>query len=230
MGTPLATVDYTVDDQIRATQVPKAVRDYSFTRDDRVTYSNSAADTITRSGQLVESGLVRDGFDRFQRCADGKMSWGSGSVALDTNLYRTQANVLASDSIFQATKILQRGGTALQASDFTLTNWGASPTKVVTSGSIAGRWRITITASTTPGANPTVRLTFPTVAGTDFAYPTQVFLLVQQGFCNTGTPGAYATVVPESVSNNAPFVSGCSFTWIGTPVDGSTYIFEGLVF
>jgi hypothetical protein len=222
MGTPLATTDYLVDDQVRATQVPKVIRDYAFTRENRVIYANSAADTIERSGQLVESGLTRDGFDRFQRRADGLMSWGDGASALDTNLYRDAANRLRTDDLLASRKSMTFGGTTLQSSDFTLTNWGTGATIAITAGSTDARFRITITAGTTPSANPTCRLTF-----TENVYPQAVFLLVQMGF---GGTGAYATVVPESVANGVPYVSGCSFTYIGTPVATNTYIFEGFIF
>lgn len=234
MGTLTASDDNLVDDQIRNTRVPKRVRDYCFTNRARVIYPNAASDIIDRAGQLVESTLSRDGFDRYQLRADGRRLLGSGSAAPDTVDYRDGVGILRTDGLYIAKKFMTRGGTALTggtidgsgvAGNFTLTNWGAGAVIAVTAGSTDARFRITITAGTTPGANPTCRLTF-----TENVYPQEAFLRVQMGFNSAGTAGAYAHVVPESAGNNIPYVSGCSFTYIGTPTATNTYIFEGEIY
>lgn len=222
MGSSLAATDYLVDDQVRIAQVPKALRDYAFTRASNVIYANAATDIIERSGQLVESGLTREANDRFQRRADGQMLWGDGAVAPDTNLYREAADRLRTDDMLTAKKLVMRGTRDLVASDFLLVGWGTGATIAVTASSIDSRWRITITAGATASANPLCRLLF-----SENVYPQAAFLHIQMGF---GGTGAYATVVAESSANPTPFVSGCSFTYIGTPVAGLTYVFEGLVF
>lgn len=238
MGSSLSVSDYLVDDQVRSTTVAKEHRFYSFTRELNDTYMPSATDPIERTGTVDESTGARSAFALYQRRADGRQSWGGGTASLDVALYRNAAGNLSLDGVFRPQKLIQRGGTALVggtidgsgiAGDFRLLNWGAGAVITPDANSFAGRWRITIVAGTGPAANPQCRITFPTVAGTDIAYPTAVFPFVQQCFCNTGTPGAYAQVISESSGASVPYVSGCSFTWIGTPVAGSTYIFEGLV-
>ena len=44
--------------------------------------------------------VTGDGFQRFTFLAGGEMKWGSGSVAADTNLYRSAANTLKTDDNF----------------------------------------------------------------------------------------------------------------------------------
>lgn len=60
------------------------------------TVSNQAADTA------LGIRVTGDTNARLAVGADGKMSWGSGAGASDTNLYRSSAGVLATDNTFQA--------------------------------------------------------------------------------------------------------------------------------
>jgi len=238
MGSSLSVSDFLVDDQVRSTTVAKEYRFYSFTRELNDTYMPSSTDPIERTGTVDEGTGARSAFALYQRLASGRQSWGDGTASLDVALYRGAAGNLYLDGVFRPQKLIQRGGTALVggtidgsgiAGDFRLVNWGAGAVITPYANSFAGRWRITIVAGTGPAANPQCRITFPTVAGTDIAYPTAVFPFVQQCFCNTGTPGAYAQVISESSGASVPYLSGCSFTWIGTPVAGSTYIFQGFM-
>jgi hypothetical protein len=47
--------------------------------------------------------------DRFQLLADGKLNWGGGAAALDTNLYRSAANILRTDDAFEAVSYIRPG-------------------------------------------------------------------------------------------------------------------------
>jgi len=46
---------------------------------------------------ILTAGVSDDSLSRFVIDANGKMSWGSGSAAIDANFYRSQANTIASD-------------------------------------------------------------------------------------------------------------------------------------
>lgn len=50
------------------------------------------------AGLLLGSQVTGDTFKRFTQSVDGKKSWGSGTAARDTNLYRAAAGVLATDN------------------------------------------------------------------------------------------------------------------------------------
>lgn len=102
-------------------------------------------------------------------------------------------------------------GTPVTSSDIALhANWGTSPAQSVSTNSRTTRGRTQITAGTTPGANPTLILTYP-----DGPYPTAPY-----GFCvlNGGSGGTARIFV--SFSSTAMTV-----TYGGTPSAG-TYSFE----
>lgn len=61
-----------------------------------MSFNRVAAATIAQAFRIGA-----DTVNRFQVAADGKLSWGSGSAGVDTNLYRSEANVLKSDDIFE---------------------------------------------------------------------------------------------------------------------------------
>lgn len=63
----------------------------------------------------VDDGTTEDDYYRFQQAASGKLEWGSGSAAVDTNLYRSAANTLATDDTFDAIGGLKIASTALTA-------------------------------------------------------------------------------------------------------------------
>jgi hypothetical protein len=63
------------------------------------------------AGLLLGSQVAGDTFKRFTQGVDGKASWGSGTAARDTNLYRSAAGVLATDTAFTAASLKASGGT-----------------------------------------------------------------------------------------------------------------------
>lgn len=84
---------------------------------------------VTHSGEIILTNLLRgsrgtaadsqyearvtaDTFARWFRRADGQEWWGSGSGAVDTNLYRSAANTLKTDDVFEAAGGLTVGTTA----------------------------------------------------------------------------------------------------------------------
>jgi hypothetical protein len=218
VGSSILRADYLVDDQVRNFQLAKEFRDYEFTRNMRAIYTNSATDIVERSGQLVESTLVRDIRDRFFRQADGRMVWGDGTNPVDTVLYRFTTDSLRTDDAFTAERFMQRGGTALVAGDFALSaGWGTTASVVVDANSVDGRWRITVTSNGTgQSANPTITLTFKQ------AYPIAMFPIVLMSSAGSGVKGRVDMGIPSQ--------SSCNFQYVGgTPVAGSTYIFQGFM-
>lgn len=56
---------------------------------------------------------------RFQRTVDGKLEWGPGSgTAPDTNLYRSAANTLTTDDVFEAKQVIRSLTTSPTAGSF----------------------------------------------------------------------------------------------------------------
>lgn len=69
------------------------------------------------STDVVESSRVpADTVDRYSRDAAGATSWGPGSGAVDTNLYRASANVLQTDDAFRAAANAHQFGTGVSGS------------------------------------------------------------------------------------------------------------------
>ena len=56
--------------------------------------------------RFLSTRVVGDGLDRFAVLANGRLEWGDGTVARDTNLYRSAADVLGTDDSFRANRNL----------------------------------------------------------------------------------------------------------------------------
>lgn len=74
---------------------------------------NASTDAFIKLG--VDDGTTEDSNYRFELDAAGKLEWGSGSGAIDTNLYRSAANELKTDDVFDANGGLKIAGTAVDA-------------------------------------------------------------------------------------------------------------------
>lgn len=106
-------------------------------------------------------------------------------------------------------------GTPVADTDIALhANWGTGATQAVSSNSRTTRGRTQITAGSSPGANPTLILTYP-----DGAYPTAPY-----GHCvlNGGSGGTARIFVSFTAS-------AMTVTYGGTPSAG-TYSFEWIIF
>lgn len=113
------------------------------------------------ASEALSARVHSDNVPRIRIDAGGKITWGSGSAAGDTNLYRSEANVLTSDDVFVAT-----GGMV------TLTTNGA-PNTVLPNGAMAvdttnhkfyfrsnSTWNL-VAAETAESANVTISSTAP---------------------------------------------------------------------
>jgi hypothetical protein len=106
-------------------------------------------------------------------------------------------------------------GTALVAGDFALSaGWGSGAAVSAVTGTDQG-FDLTVTAGTSPTANPTITLTFK-----DGTWTNAPILLIQQ----RGGTGAQPTAINYTPSATAPVI-----TWIGTPVNTNTYIISVIV-
>lgn len=79
----------------------------------------------------VDDGTTEDTHNRFELAANGKMSFGSGSGAVDTNLYRNAANELKTDDLFTAALGVVAGSGyrfKIEAISFGATELGGSET------------------------------------------------------------------------------------------------------
>ncbi|MFF3363579.1 hypothetical protein [Streptomyces misionensis] len=62
-------------------------------------FTGTIQSTMSAATGVAQASIVTtDTFDRYRRFADGKQEWGSGAAARDTNLYRSSASTLATDS------------------------------------------------------------------------------------------------------------------------------------
>jgi hypothetical protein len=108
-----------------------------------------------------------------------------------------------------ATLLLADQGAAQTNSNIALSGWGSGAAVSASSG-YAQRMRFTVTAGTTPSANPTITTTFPA------SFPSAPLCMAQQ----TGGTG---TLEPLTTSS-AETTSTAAFQWNGTPTSTSTYI------
>lgn len=118
-----------------------------------VALAAAATSTGAAASSVSYASLVTaDTFDRFRILADGDMEWGSGSGARDVTLYRSAADILATDDDF-AIKTVGKG---LQVAE------GANAKMGVSAAMVAGTVTISTTAVT---ANSRIYLT-PQTLGT----------------------------------------------------------------
>jgi hypothetical protein len=65
------------------------------------TMAGTVGSALAGAANVAYSALVTgDAFDRFRSYSDGKLEWGPGNVTRDTNLYRSAAGALKTDSFF----------------------------------------------------------------------------------------------------------------------------------
>jgi len=104
-------------------------------------------------------------------------------------------------------------GTALVAGDFALSGWGTGASIAVSANSRDQNFEISVTAGTTPGANPTVTFTFK-----DLTFTTSPAIPCSRNDA-LATAGRFAQT---TLSATAPV-----FTFIGTPVAAEVYKMSG---
>lgn len=135
----------------------------------------------------------------------------NGGTFIDGGVSTFVGSITNTGNIFGSASIT---GTALVATNVTpSTGWGTSGAAGNGVSAPSGDSRnmtFTITAAGTPSANPTTSIMFPT------SFLTAPICAIGT---NTGT-GVVADSVPGT-----PTTTSLSFTWQGTPVAGSTYIF-----
>lgn len=72
-------------------------------------FAMSGADSVTE--RVLQVSVVSEANARFMLAANGKMEWGSGAATRDVNLYRSAADILASDDGFAPARIFLGGTT-----------------------------------------------------------------------------------------------------------------------
>lgn len=139
----------------------------------------------------------------------------TGDVGLDVGLYRSALNVLKTDDEIDVSKKatlyrIHSGGAALVAGNIIPNaNWGGAATITSVAGTDTAGTFI-VTASTTPGANPTLTITF-----TDGTFDDAPIVVV------TRVAGAQLTVADSWVTTAATLV----ITFNGTPLDAETFTY-----
>lgn len=101
----------------------------------------------------------------------------------------------------------------LAASDIALSaGWGTGPALAIAAGSKDHRGRLSITAGTVPGANPTVTVTYKT------PYAAAPFVVGARGDVVAPTTGVWVVTTRTATQ--------VVFTFIGTPVAASVYVLD----
>jgi hypothetical protein len=109
----------------------------------------------------------------------------------------------------RATFFVANSGTAQVASNISISGWGTGSAVTNVSG-YSQRTMFTVTAGSSPAANPTVTVTFPN------SFPITPICVADP---NGGT-GVQSISPTSSVSSTS-----AKLTWPGTPVNGLTYVF-----
>lgn len=154
------------------TNLPSAVMvaDSRFNFRTRVDFNSQIASQPTASSDISLSSNVNAAtFDNFRMLGNGDMAWGSGTLARDTTLYRSAADILATDDDF-AIKTAGKGLQVKEGSNAkmgTLTLNGATPVVVSTTAATATS-RIFLTTNT-PGGVPAFCWVSARTAGTSFS-------------------------------------------------------------
>lgn len=65
-----------------------------------------AASAAVTTDLMMRHRVAAETNDRFNIRGDGRLQWGSGAAAIDTNLYRSAANVLRTDDAMQALRFI----------------------------------------------------------------------------------------------------------------------------
>lgn len=101
---------------------------------------------VTAASSAFGSTVTGDAATRYLATADGKMNWGDGTLARDTNLYRSAAAMLTTDSDLRVATI----GKGLRLAEGTNAKAGVATlvtgTKVVTTTAVTATSRIQLTA------------------------------------------------------------------------------------
>jgi hypothetical protein len=149
------------------------------------------AETGTSTGGAFRSQAETDTAARFNIRTDGQLTWGDGSAATDTNLYRSAANVLKTDDTFNVPSIVMPGST--------------SGTITVNPTAAAGT-----TVLTLPATTGTVALTsqIPSIAGTTFDLTGDVTMTAAA--LNIGSANSYVV----SVDNDSHSHTGATLSAI----------------
>lgn len=74
----------------------------------------------TATSDVFAMFVAGDTVDRFRSDASGKMRWGPGNAARDTNLYRNGVGVLKTDTFFNAGSMQSDGDVSMYGANFTL--------------------------------------------------------------------------------------------------------------
>lgn len=227
-GSSNATADFLVWDETHGVydgsnnlvtpyKVDKNYRSASVNADAALYVGNAVTDLVRGTRLLNKDTGIADSYNQWEQFPDGVQRWGPGNAATDSKFYRAATGRLAADCNLQGRHIINRGGPNLAASDFVLTGWGTGATITVDSDCTDQKWYITITAGTSPSANPTVQLNFK---DTTYAFPgTGPVFTIAMGFNGTG--------VKSRVDMGARASSNLIFQYPLTPTAGLTYIFLG---
>jgi hypothetical protein len=167
---------------------------------------NSTISSSTSTDLTARFRLTADTVDRLAIRGDGRLLWGSGAAATDTNLYRSAANLLRTDDAFQAGRIISP-----------IQMFQAAATSILTLSTTETDIPGATVNVTTVGVNAKVM-----VWGTfDFKCVTQSGTIVMEGLCSIGgVTQAESANSLETATNQRHSVA--SF-WLATLATPGTY-------
>lgn len=173
--------------------------DYGVTTGGNVTgpivSSGAAAGSLALTGQVTG-----DSNARVQLREDGRINWGPGNAATDTDLYRSAAGSLQTDGFFA----MNSGQSSGQFTSFT----GAA--KAIVCGTIGGGYAVAEGANARQGTLTLTGATPVVVANTSVTANTRIYLTANAA---GGTPGHFWV---------SARTAGTSFSVTGTAGDTST--------
>lgn len=225
LGSPIATVDYAVQDVVNSMTFDKSQRNGAWLAPvaQRVSMPNSTDIMLSGRVRSETTGTI-DARDRFNLATDGTFSYtnGTASIAADfTSGPISGQKRYRIDATLQGRRLASRGMGTLSSTAFTLTGWGTGATIAITSGMETNdsRGSITITAGTSPSANPSVLLTYADNINSPW----------------TVNPFAVANMNPDSDGAIAPIATktgnttNMTMTYVGTPVQTKIYIINYII-
>lgn len=134
--------------------------------------AGAVATALTAVGALTTTAIEQlsvtaDAAQRHTVTADGKHQWGNGTDAVDTNLYRTAADILRTDDSMSALGFkVTEGGAAARMGVLTLN--GATPVVVATTA-VSATSRIFLTTQTVGGVPTGAQWVSARTPGTSFS-------------------------------------------------------------
>ncbi|MEU3522323.1 hypothetical protein AB0E62_00345 [Streptomyces sp. NPDC038707] len=194
-----------------------------------VNFSGTQQSTLAApTGVAAAAQVTADTFDRFRRYADGKLEWGPGTAARDTNLYRSAVDTLATDDSLSVGGALSVGTTNWTPFTPSWTGFGTGTftinvgwyTKI---GKIVFFEIYTVMATAGTGTAG-VQVQFPTVPYRDGAGPNSTRQSVTGWITNSNGGVVDGVCIMPAFAGDTGTTGGAVRRWDGIPCQGNNFV------